>query len=246
METTTFSKFNKFGKVGKTVMNVLIVISILLAIASCVATIFVATQPKDALTVRVTNNTEFKINEKNFDSIWSILVKNFSYAGNTIPENSTIPPENQEFKTELKFFNQSYSSAKIHSDGNTKIVEAQSSSNEYSSSDLVVCLIFITLSVILIVLALFMLKKLFVEFENCKSPFCEKIVKKMKAFALSLLPVALFTTIAETFGKDFLSAGRNSSISIQWGILIAFAITMCLVTVFKYGVQLQKELDETL
>lgn len=62
----------------------------------------------------------------------------------------------------------------------------------------------------------------------------------MKAFGFSLLPVALFATIGETLSTAFLSAGRDTGISIQWGVLIAFAVTMCLVTVFKYGIQLQK------
>ena len=74
MNSKTLSNFHKFGKVGKIAMTVLMVIAILATAASCVATIYVATLPKDALTVRVTNNAEFRINEKNFDSLWGILV----------------------------------------------------------------------------------------------------------------------------------------------------------------------------
>ena len=91
-----------------------------------------------------------------------------------------------------------------------------------------------------------LLKRLFAVLAKCESPFCEELVKKMKAFGFSLLPVALFATIGETLSTAFLSAGRDTGISIQWGVLIAFAVTMCLVTVFKYGIQLQKESDETL
>ena len=224
MNSKTLSNFHKFGKVGKIAMTVLMVIAILATAASCVATIYVATLPKDALTVRVTNNAEFRINEKDFDSLWGILVESFSYAGDASPEgmlsdgsDKITPPENQVFETELSFFNQSYSSAK-----------------------------FLTLFVASIAAALFMLKRLFAVLAKCESPFCEELVKKMKAFGISLLPVALFATIGETLSTAFLSAGRDTGINIQWGILIAFAVTMCLVTVFKYGVQLQKESDETL
>ena len=45
---------------------------------------------------------------------------------------------------------------------------------------------------------------------------------------------------------SFLTAGKSTNVSIQWGVLIAFVVTMALVAVFKYGVQLQKESDETL
>lgn len=64
MNSKTLSNFHKFGKVGKIAMTVLMVIAILAAAASCVATIFVSTLPKDALTVRVINHAEFRINEK--------------------------------------------------------------------------------------------------------------------------------------------------------------------------------------
>lgn len=253
MNSKTLSHFHKFGKVGKIAMTVLMVIAILVTAVSCIATIFVATLPKDALTVRVTNHAEFRINEKNFDSLWGILADSFSYAGETSPEemlsdgsDKIVPPENRDFKTELSFFNQSYSSAKIYSDGNTKVIAAKSLPAEYRSTDLVSVLIFLTLFVASAAAALFMLKRLFAVLAKCESPFCEELVKKMKAFGFSLLPVALFATIGETLSTAFLSAGRDTGISIQWGILIAFAVTMCLVTVFKYGVQLQKESDETL
>ena len=62
MNSKTLSNFHKFGKVGKIAMTVLMVIAILAAAASCVATIFVSALPKDALTVRVTNHAEFRIN----------------------------------------------------------------------------------------------------------------------------------------------------------------------------------------
>lgn len=253
MNSKTLSNFHKFGKVGKITMIILMVIAILATAVSLIATIFVATLPKDALTVSVTNNAEFRINGNKFDSLWGILENGFSYSGNTDPEkmlrdegDKITPPENQEINTELSFFNQSYSSAKIHSEGSTKVMEATSSPVEYRSTDLVSVLIFLTLSVASVAVALYMLKRLFAVLANSESPFCVEIVKKMKIFGFSLLPVAVFSTVGETLSTAFLTAGRDSGIDIQWGVLIAFAVTMCLITVFKYGVQLQKESDETL
>ena len=197
MNSKTLSNFHKFGKVGKIAMTVLMVIAILAAAASCVATIFVSTLPKDVLTVRVTNHAEFRINEKNFDSLWDILADGFSYAGDVSPEamlsggnDKIIPPEDQDFNMELSFFNQSFSSAKIHSEENTKVIEATSSPAEYRSANLVSVFIFATLFAASAAAALFMLKRLFAVLAKCESPFCEELVKKMKAFGFSLLPVA--------------------------------------------------------
>ena len=81
---------------------------------------------------------------------------------------------------------------------------------------------------------------------KCESPFCCEVVNRMRGFGFSLLPVAAFASIGETMLESFLTAGKITNVSIQWGILIAFVVTMSLVAVFKYGVQLQKESDETL
>ena len=137
---------------GKITMTVLMVIAILAAAASCVATIFESTLPKDALTVRVTNHAEFRINEKisipvGYSCRWFFLMR-----GTQAPEamlsggnDKIIPPEDQDFNMEFSFFNQSFSSAKIHSEENTKVIEATSSPAEYRSANLVSVLIFATL-----------------------------------------------------------------------------------------------------
>lgn len=91
-----------------------------------------------------------------------------------------------------------------------------------------------------------MLRRLFAVLTKCESPFCCEVVNRMRSFGFSLLPVAAFASIGETMLESFLTAGKSTNVSIQWGILIAFVVTMSLVAVFKYGVQLQKESDETL
>ena len=78
------------------------------------------------------------------------------------------------------------------------------------------------------------------------SPFSEAVVRKMRAFSFALIPVAVFSSAGETLAFAFLSAGRDGGICIQWGVAAAFLITLCLATVFRYGVQLQRESDETL
>ena len=253
MDSKTLSKFHKFGNVGKVIMTVLMVITIIATIMCAVATGFVSSLPKDALTVRVTNNAEFRFNESNFQSLWGLLVDSLSYSVDSDPEEMLsedggmfTPPENQDFNAHISFFNQTYSSAKFHFDGNTRIMEAKSEPADYRSSDLVSVLIFLTLYLASGAVALFMLRRLFAVLAQCDSPFREDLIRKMKAFAFSLLPVAVFGTIGDTLSSAFLSAGKNIDIRIQGGIIIAFAVTMCLVTVFKYGVQLQKESDETL
>ena len=94
-------------------------------------------------------------------------------------------------------------------------------------------LVFLTLFVASVAASLFVLRKLFAVLAVCDSPFCEEFVQKMKAFGFALLPVALFATVGETLSTAFLSAGRDTGVCVQWGVLIAFAVTMCLAFSFK-------------
>lgn len=254
MNSKTILKVNRFGKIGKIAMTVLLVAAIIVTFLCGVAAIYTATLPKDAVRVIVTNHAEFRIDESIFSSIWGFLASNASYAADKDPadiiedgnKSKILPPENTELNTKLDFFNQSYSSATISSEGNEKIINAKSSPAEYRSSDLVVLFIFITLFTASVAVTLLMLQKLFKALSACQSPFCMDFVSKLRTFGYSLLPVALFSSIGETLAVRFLTAGKNAGFSIQWGILIAFAVTMCLVAVFRYGVQLQRESDETL
>lgn len=252
MNTKTILKVNRFGKVGKIVMTVIMIVAIITTVLCGAAAIYSATLPKDAVTVDVTNHAEFKINKKYFSSVWGMLSDGFSYATDQDPsdmlkdnDNKILPADNTEINTKLNFFNQSYSSATIRSEESSKIINAKSEPTEYRSSDLVALFAFATLFSASAFVALLMLQKLFKVLSVCESPFCTDFVSKLRAFGYSLLPVALFASIGETLAIRFLSGGGND-ISIQWGVLVAFAVTMCLVAVFRYGVQLQKESDETL
>lgn len=253
MNANAIKKVNHFGKAGKIVMTILLIAAILVTLVSGVATIYTATLPKDAVKVTVTNHAEFKIDEGSFPAIWSFLVQHVSYAADQDPSarlkddgGKVLPPKGTELHTELDFFRQSYSSATIRSEKNEKIIDANSAPEEYVSSDLVLLLVFATLFAASVAAALLMLQKLFKVLAGCTSPFCVEFVSRLRTFGYSLLPVAVFASVGETLAVRFLSAGRDTAVSVQWGVLITFAVTMCLVTVFRYGVQLQKESDETL
>ena len=253
MNAKTLSKVNRFGKVGKIVMTILLIAAIAAAVLSAAAAIYAAALPKDAVRVTVTNQAVFRINGSSFPSVWSMLTDSSAYASDNDPSamlkddgGALPPPENTEIHTDLNFFHQSYSSATVRSEGEKKVIDAASSPAEYRSSDLVTLFVFAALLAASTAAALLMLQKLFKALSVCESPFCADFVSRLRAFGYSLLPVAVFASIGDTLAIRFLSAGRNAGISVQWGILITFAVTMCLVAVFRYGVQLQKESDETL
>lgn len=64
MDSKTLSKYRLFGKAGKIVMTVLAVIAALITVCCCIATVFVATLPENALTVCVTEHAELRFNSE--------------------------------------------------------------------------------------------------------------------------------------------------------------------------------------
>ena len=239
MNEKTQRNIHRFGKIGTVILTVLMIAAVIITLLLGTEAIYTATLPKDAVVVSVTNRAAFQINENIFSSVWGMLVEDFQYAGYTDPSamlsddgsSLVLPPENTELNANLHFFNQSYSTATIRSEEGNKVIDATSAPEEYRSSDLMVLLVFAALTAAASV---------------CASPFCTDFVVRLRNFGYSLLPAALFASIGETLAVRFLSAGKSGGIFVQWGLLITFAVTMCLVTVFRYGVQLQTESDETL
>ena len=253
MNTKTLTKIHKFGRMGKIASTVLLIAAIAAAVLIGAATAYVALLSRDAVVVNVTNHAEIRIDGSKVASPWGILGNSIAWSTDQDPSGTLrdgslkiLPPEDQEFETDLSIFNQTYSSAVLHTDGDIITLDAKSSPSEYHFRDFAAVLIALVLVIAASAVTLWMLRRMFGVIAVCDSPFCEDLVKKMKAFGVSLLPLALLATVGESLARAFLSAGRESGLCIQWGILLAFLVTMCLVTVFRYGVQLQKESDETL
>lgn len=73
-------------------------------------------------------------------------------------------------------------------------------------------------------------KKLAKSIETCDTPFCEEVIKNMKSFGYSLIPLAMLGGINGSLVETAL---------ITLGIII-------IINVFSYGTKLQQESDETL
>lgn len=254
MNTKTLSKIHMVGRVGKIVMIVLTVISIVVTALCAAAAVCVARLPKNSVVLKVTNQAELKVGADIFANVWNYITDSFAYSGDENPsdmladsgDKEILPSENTEINTRMKLFNRLYSSASVRSDGNTKIVDAKSAPAEYNSSNFTAVLVFAFLFFAALSATFFVTVKLFKVLAKCETPFCSDFVSKMRIFGYSLLPVALFSSVGETLAVRFLTAGGNAGLTIQWGVLIAFAVTMFLLTVFRYGVRLQQESDETL
>lgn len=253
MDNITLKKVTKFGKVGNIVVTVLFVVTVLAAAAVSAAAIFLSSLPEDGVVVSLKNQANIQISSNSFPVIWDSMVEGMSYSSDEFPSDimdsdkeGIMPAEDRQMQIKLSLFNTDFSSATIRSEGDYKVIDATTDTSVYRAKDAVRTLIFAIIFLISVAASMWMLKRFFKTIEVCETPFSEKVVKKMQAFCGSLIPVAVFASAGETAAGAFLSAGKDFGISVQWGIIAAFVVTACLVTVFRYGAQLQREADETL
>lgn len=225
MNANTLKKVHRFSKVGKIILTVLLVLNILATVAAGVTSAVMAALPRDTVSVSVTSQAVYQSSGKFAEDLWQVLMGGRQF--------ETVAATN------------GYVSADMHMEGEQMVIETTSVPMTYTCGDVVRILLFTALASAATAVMLWLLRKLFKVIEGCGSMFCEELVKKMKAFGWSLLPVAVLASVAETVTRRFMATGVTG-IYIQWGLLIAFAVTMCLTVVFHYGVQLQRESDETL
>ena len=232
MNANTLKRVHQFGKVGKIVLTVLLVLNILATAAAGLAAAALGGVSRETVSVSVTSQATYQGRGQFMQSMWQTLTGSWA-------------AEEQQDQAAVTLFGSLYTSAAMRREGEQIVIETVSAPMTYTCGDVVRILLFTALASAATVVMLCLLRKLFKVIEGCQSVFCEELVKKMKAFGWSLLPVAVLASVAETVTRRFMATGVTG-VYIQWGLLIAFAVTMCLTVVFHYGVQLQRESDETL
>lgn len=230
MNANTLKKVHQFGKVGKIVLTVLLVLSIVATVAAALATVAMAVLPRDAIVVTMTNQTSYQGSSEAMESMWRTQTGQAAGEG---WQNGRVTP-----------FGSAYDTASMHEENGVTVIETTSAPIAFNCGDAARLLLLTGLFSAALAAALWLLRRMFKVIAGCETVFCEELVKKMKAFGWSLLPVALFDSVSATLARSFMTAG-TSGVYIVWGWLIAFAVTMCLTVVFHYGVQLQRESDET-
>ena len=224
METSVKRKINVFGKVSKIITTVIIVILLVAEGFMLTAGVVAAIVPKDSVTVDAQLNADVKVNTGYFG-----LDDNKFYvkAGNS------------------KIYFGDFGTSNIGVKNSDGIVDMNVDMNDYrfDLSSVLVLIICGMAYVASIVVALYFFRALMKQFMICDSPFGDGVVRKMRSFAIALIPcVAVAEVMKKAMGSVF-SGDFNIGIDlIPVGfVLIIFILAM----IFRYGAMLQKEHDET-
>ncbi len=84
------------------------------------------------------------------------------------------------------------------------------------------------------------------KFKECETPFSEDIVTALRNLAISLIPMALFSTLTESVMNSLLTGNVDIILGIDLTTILLILLIMLLFMIFRYGTMLQQESDETL
>lgn len=224
MEKSVKRKINIFGKVGKIITTVIIVLLLIAEGALLTGTIFTAVLPKDAATVEINGAANVKLD-----------ASCFGFDGSTI----SLAAGNGRFK-----LLDAEADAAIQSKDGVISANAEVNHLRFDLLDLMKLIIAGMIKLAAVIVPLFFFKALMKAFMTCDTPFCDNVIKKMRAFAIALIPSMIVSSITNSvlglIMFDSLSVGGFDLIPAVF-VFVVFILT----TIFRYGAQLQKEHDET-
>ncbi|MDO5026656.1 MAG: DUF2975 domain-containing protein [Tissierellia bacterium] len=117
------------------------------------------------------------------------------------------------------------------------------SETKLGASNIVRSAIFLELALLLLIINILMFRSIFKSLRDYPSPFSQDIVRKLKVFAMSLVPWIFFGGVF-----DYISSGAileaDYHLSVDANSLFFIAIIYVLSKIFEYGLDLQTESDD--
>lgn len=228
MNKSIKSKINIFGKVGKIITTVIIVLLLVAEGFMLTGVVIMAFVPKDAVTMDVTGNAKFQVNTEFFN----IDDGEFSF-------------KLGEADVKLGKYDDSKVVTAIK-DGKLT-VDANAGNVRFDLTDAIKVMICFMIRVAAIVVVLFFFRALMKQFMLCDTPFSDEVIKKLRAFAIALIPAMAVSMISYTFFVQLFSGVIGGGAFFRLDLVgIGFVVVVFVLTaIFKYGAQLQKDYDET-
>ena len=236
MKNKSIQRINTLGTVGYIFSILLIICSIAMMVFTAIGTAGAAAISKEQINVNINSDI-------NISSTGNILdtLNRFIKVGGVKDLNTLATPDGDTVKVN----DSDIAEVSVEKQGNGLLINAKTNNITFSIKRVIVALVFAFLFCTALTVTLFMLKRLMKSLKNCETPFTDEIVKNMSNFAVSLA-VTLGVNIIGSGVWDSMQAGSGYGPTINLGYVLIVAVVCVLVSVFKYGTQLQQESDETL
>lgn len=238
MKNESIKKINSLGKAGKILSAISLAVCLIGVVCCIIGAISCATIPDNMMQADITGGGSIVVNAD----------ENGSKMIFRIGEKKAVNVEMHE-KNERAFENCDLDDRLGNLNVKTKLVlneEKSTPETEYYDLDMKIngnggmplaviiagMLAAFALVCVCMAVAVAFAKKLCKALETCNSPFEENVIKRMKSFVFSLIPLGVVSIAV--FGV--------SAIGMAFIIVVVFLV----FAIFKYGAQLQQESDETL
>ena len=225
-------KINVIGKVCRILATILLVFSCIGTGAMLLTGLVMVALPQDGVAADVTGTAQVVLYGKWIADVPDEYIRESNKA---IAEDSDLLTINGN------------AAAKVEKQGDTIVVSADAGESQFTFRRLGLALLVGSLGTGTLIYVFIMLVKLMKELSVCESPFTDGVVRRMTGFAISLIPYAIVKPAAESIAGAFFTAG-NYEIGLNLDLTTVFTalVIFLLIFIFKYGVSLQKEADETL
>ena len=235
MKNDTIKRINGAGTVGYIVCILLIIASVSCMVGAAIGTVGAAVVSGENVRVRVSTGIDVNSDGDFFDKLNSFVkidgVENLSDL--ISEEGEVFTPDDDDI-----------SEVSVKRQGEGLALNAKLGEKSFSMKRVIFALAVTFSYLAVITVALFMLKALMKELKGCETPFAEGVVNRLSTFAQWLIAVAVLHIVTVSVWN---SLGDSSfGVTVNLGVVLLTAVVYILVTVFKYGADLQKESDETL
>lgn len=232
MTNERITKINKLGKAGRIISRIILVFTIISVVATAGVSIAAATVPADVAKVNLNGTAQIEIGQKYLD-----------IAKNIISEVNTGMTEEGQI-LEIAGSEYEYVSADI--DGDKININYTSLNNEIGVRNFAGFMASVCLECVNTLVLLCFVVALCKAIENSQSPFDENIINKMKRLAIAFIPWVLIQEFADGLQGYSFTGKFNFDLGIDLGTVLIVLIFVLLISVFRYGAQLQQQSDETL
>lgn len=233
MNNESMQKINKMGKVAFIVSKIATIVLIIGLVCSLGVTIASVILPDDIFEVKMSGEAQVAINK---DSLGNIIGKK---AVNQIVKNTQ-----DDFNMNMNGIAFNYKDMNNNED--MLYIDANTDAITISMGEVSLIMLAATFLIINMLVLLVRVKSLCKDFRDCKTPFEEKIINKMRTVAIHLIPWAIVNSICMSLMKSFAMGKVDVSIGINLPTVTAVLIVLMFTYVFQYGAKLQQESDETL
>lgn len=225
-------KINVIGRICRVIATILMVLSCIGTGALLVTGVVLVALPQDGVAADISGTARVEVYGNWIDAIPDKDIEEFNRAIETGSTDLSIAG-NQ--------------AAQVAREGDAIVIAGTAAEKQFTLRRLGLALLAASLGTGALIYVFIMLAKLMKELAVCDSPFTDGVVKRMTGFAISLIPYAVIQpTVSSIVASAFTANDFDIAFNFDLGTLFAALIIFLLITIFKYGVSLQKEADETL